>query len=118
MRLGALARHITDELPLLQSRTVKVAGHVLEIRGTCVLVDGVVRELSPAAMATIRALAHRPGIVVSRRDLLNALPGCSSDPHAVETAVLRLRTALGDKQIVSTVVKRGYRLAVDESGVA
>lgn len=34
MRLGALARHITDELPLLQARTVKVAGHLLEIRGT------------------------------------------------------------------------------------
>ena len=120
MRLGALARHITDELPLLQSRTVKVAGHVLEIRATCVLVDGAVRELSPAGMATIRALAHRPGAVVSRRDLLNALPGCGSDTHAVETAVLRLRTALGDKHIVSTVVKRGYRLAVDEypAGVA
>ena len=44
MRLGALARHITDELPLLQSRTVRVAGHALEIRGTCVLVDGVVRS--------------------------------------------------------------------------
>jgi uroporphyrinogen-III synthase len=32
----------------------------------------------------------------------------------VETAVLRLRTALGDRNIVSTVVKRGYRLALDE----
>jgi uroporphyrinogen-III synthase len=52
--------------------------------------------------------------VVARRDLLNALPGCGTDTHAVETAVLRLRTALGDRQIVSTVVKRGYRLAVDE----
>lgn len=114
MRLGALARHITDELPLLQSRTVKVAGHVLEIRGTCVMVDGVVKSLSPAAMATIRALAHRPGDVVSRTDLLDALPGGGTDTHAVETAVLRLRTALGDKHIVSTVVKRGYRLAVDE----
>ena len=60
MRLGALARHITDELPLLQARTVKVAGHLLEIRGTCVMVDGVVKELSPAGMATIRALALRP----------------------------------------------------------
>jgi uroporphyrinogen-III synthase len=114
MRLGALARHITDELPLLQSRTVRVAGHVLEIRGTCVMVDGVVKALSPAAMATIRALAHHPGSVVSRADLLSALPGSGTDTHAVETAVLRLRTALGDKNIVSTVVKRGYRLAVDE----
>lgn len=114
MRLGALARHITDELPLLQSRTVRVAGHVLEIRGTCVLVDHTVKSLSPAAMATIRALAHRPGAVVSRCDLLAALPGTGTDTHAVETAVLRLRTALGDKNIVTTVVKRGYRLALDE----
>ena len=120
MRLGALARHITDELPLLQSRTLTVAGHVLEIRGTCVLVDGVVKELPPAGMATIRALSNRPGYVVSRGELLDALPGGGTDTHAVETAVLRLRTALGDKHIVSTVVKRGYRLAVDEypAGVA
>ena len=111
MRLGALARHITDELPLLQSRTMQVAGHRLEIRGTCVMVDGVVKELSPAGMATIRALAHRPGTVVCRADLLRALPGTGTDTHAVETAVLRLRTALGDKNIVSTVVKRGYRSA-------
>lgn len=113
MRLGALARHITDELPVLQSRTVAVAGHVLEIRSTCVLVDGVVKDLTPADMSAIRALAHRPGNVVSRSDLLNALPGGGTDTHAVETAVLRLRTALGDKQIVATVVERGYRLAVD-----
>ncbi len=66
------------------------------------------------ATATIRALAHRPGDVVSRRTLLGALPGCGTDTHAVETAVLRLRTALGDKNIVSTVVKRGYRLSVED----
>jgi uroporphyrinogen-III synthase len=114
MRLGALARHITDELPLLCARTVRVAGHQLEIRGNCVVVDGVVKPVSPAGMATIRALAHRPGAVVSRNALLGALPGSGTDTHAVETAVLRLRTALGDKNIVSTVVKRGYRLAIDE----
>ena len=114
MRLGALARHITDELPLLCARSTRVAGHLLEIRGTCVLVDGVVKAVSPAGMATIRALAHQPGAVVSRRALLSVLPGSGTDTHAVETAVLRLRTALGDKNIVSTVVKRGYRLAVDE----
>lgn len=115
MRLGALARHITDELPVLLSRSLRVAGHVMDIRGTCVLVDGEVKELSPAGMATIRALALRPGTVVSRHDLLRALPGSGTDTHAVETAVLRLRTALGDKRMVSTVVKRGYRLAVDDT---
>ena len=56
----------------------------------------------------------RPGDVVARNELLRVLPGHSNDPHAVDTAVLRLRTALGDKNIVATVVKRGYRLAIDE----
>ncbi len=87
---------------------------MLEIRGTCVLVDGVVKAVSPAGMATIRALAHRRARWCRATTLLSALPGSGTDTHAVETAVLRLRTALGDKNIVSTVVKRGYRLAVDE----
>src|SRR5208283_4636990 len=112
MRLGALARHITEQLPLLGSCTVTAAGHAVDIRGTCVLVDGSIRLLSPSGMAVLRALAQCPGDVVSRPDLLRVLPGNSNDPHAVDTAVLRLRTALDDKNIVATVVKRGYRLAV------
>lgn len=115
MRLGALARHIAEELPLLGSYTVKAAGHAVDIRGTCVLVDGSIKVLPPSGMGILRALAKRPGAVVSRGDLLRALPGNSNDPHAVDTAVLRLRTALGEKNIVATVVKRGYRLAIDES---
>jgi len=114
MRLGALARHIAEELPLLGSSHVKAAGHLVEIRGTCALVDGSVKSMSGSGMAILRALAHRPGDVVARNDLLRVLPGNSNDPHAVDTAVLRLRTALGDRNIVATVVKRGYRLAIDE----
>ncbi len=115
MRLAALARHIAEELPGLRSRTLQVAGHRIEIRGCDVMVDGTHQSLSPAAMAILRALAHRPGVVVARRELLQTLPGSASDPHAVDTAVLRLRKALGDRNIVATVVKRGYRLAIDES---
>ena len=114
MRLGALARHIAEELPLLGSCNVKAAGHLVDIRGTCALVDGSVKPLSGSGMAILRALAQRPGDVVARNDLLRVLPGNSNDPHAVDTAVLRLRTALGDRNIVATVVKRGYRLAIDE----
>jgi uroporphyrinogen-III synthase len=119
MRLGALARHITEELPLLGSHTVRAGGHAVDIRGTCALVDGSIKLLSGTEMAILRALAQHPGAVVARTDLLRVLPGNSKDPHAVDTAVLRLRTALGDKSIVATVVKRGYRLAInDEPGAA
>jgi uroporphyrinogen-III synthase len=44
---------------------------------------------------------------------MRALPGDSRDGHAVEVAIGRLRTALGDPRMISTVVKRGYRLTVD-----
>jgi uroporphyrinogen-III synthase len=116
MRLGALARHIVDELPGLH--TLRAAGHRIEIRGSRVTVDDTVQSLSPAMMAILRALALRPGSVVARSELLRALPGSAADPHAVDTAVLRLRKALGDRNIVVTVVKRGYRLAIDESSGA
>ncbi len=94
--------------------TVHAAGHLIEIEDGRVLVDGMVKPVPPAALATLRVLAHRPGVVVARDTLLRALPGGGSNTHAVDTAVLRLRTALGDRQIVATVMKRGYRLAVDE----
>lgn len=115
MRLGALARHIVDQLPRLHTHAVHAAGHRIEVRSSCVVVDGVARPVSPAGMATLRALARHPGRVVSRDDLLDALPGNGRSTHAVETAVLRLRNALGDKNIIATVVKRGYRLAVDQA---
>ena len=100
------------------SLAVHAAGHLIEIVDGQVLVDGVTRPVSPAGLATLRVLAHRPGFVVARDALLQALPGRGSTKHAVDSAVLRLRTALGDRTIVATVIKRGYRLAVDEPGAA
>lgn len=111
-RLGSLARHIADELPR-RAAQVRAGGHELSVRGSCVVVDGEVKALSPAGMALVRRLAERPGVVVSRADLLAALPGGSDDPHAVETAIARLRGHLGAPKAVQTVVKRGYRLALD-----
>lgn len=111
-RLGPLVQLLCAELPA-RCRMLPVAGHRLEIRGHAVLVDGRLRPVAPAGMALLRALAHRPGWVVSRADLLRALPGDGRDEHAVETAMARLRTALGTPRLIQTVVKRGYRLALD-----
>jgi uroporphyrinogen-III synthase len=111
-RLGAMVRRLEAEMPA-RVRRLPVAGHVLELRGHAVLVDGELRAVPPAGMALLRALARRPGRVVARGELLRALPGGSGDEHAVETAMARLRSALGRPKLVQTVVKRGYRLALD-----
>ena len=111
-RLGALARLITDELPR-RTHVLRVAGHDTAIRGQAVVVDGELKDLSATGLLLLKLLARNPGRVVSRQEMLAVLPGDSSDTPAVEVAVARLRAALGDSKMVQTVVKRGYRLAVD-----
>ncbi|WP_371528936.1 uroporphyrinogen-III synthase [Streptomyces sp. NBC_01283] len=111
-RLGPLVQVLCQELPS-RARTLPLAGRRVEIRGHAVLVDDELRPVPPAGMSLLRALSRRPGWVVSRAELLRALPGAGSDEHAVETAMARLRTALGAPKLVQTVVKRGYRLALD-----
>jgi uroporphyrinogen-III synthase len=118
-RIGALVRELAVALPARATR-VRVGGRVLELRGQAVLVDDEVRPVPPAPMAVLRALAMDPGRVLSRRMLAGVLRKHSGredtvDAHAVETAVGRLRAALGTPAMVTTVVKRGYRLAVDHS---
>lgn len=116
-RLGPLVQLICRELPA-RARTLPVAGHRVEIRGHAVLVDDELRAVPPAGMALLHTLARRPGWVVARADLLSALPGSGTDEHAVETAMARLRTALGAPRLIQTVVKRGYRLALDPASDA
>ncbi|WAX81982.1 uroporphyrinogen-III synthase [Streptomyces sp. KMM 9044] len=111
-RLGPLVQLLCRELPG-RARSLPVAGHRMEIRGHAVVVDGELRPVPPAGMSLLRALARRPGWVVARADLLRALPGTGRDEHAVETAMARLRAALGAPRLIQTVVKRGYRLALD-----
>ncbi|MFJ8468669.1 uroporphyrinogen-III synthase [Streptomyces swartbergensis] len=111
-RLGPLVQLLCKELPG-RARALPIAGHRVEIRGHAVLVDGDLKPVPPAGMSLLRALSRRPGWVVARAELLRALPGSGRDEHAVETAMARLRTALGTPKLIQTVVKRGYRLALD-----
>jgi uroporphyrinogen-III synthase len=83
---------------------------VLQIRSRVAVLDGEVLPLSPSSLEVLRLLAARRGEVVTRDDVLDVLPGDSRDPHAAEVAVARLREATGRRDLVKTVVKRGYRL--------
>lgn len=113
-RLGSMVRTLTEVLPERAIR-LRVGSRELQVRGQAVLVDGELRPVPPAPMAVLRALAATQGRVVSRQALLAVLPG-GGEEHAVETAVARLRTALGEPRLVQTVVKRGYRLAIEPVG--
>jgi uroporphyrinogen-III synthase len=108
-RLGALIRLVSEYLDQNRVQRFQSAGVELELRGRCVSVDGKIVTLGPSALALFKTLAASRG-VVSRHDLIKCLPE-TPDDHALEVAMSRLRRALGVPGLITTVVKRGYRLA-------
>jgi uroporphyrinogen-III synthase len=112
-RLLAMVKQLETELPSRRNGLTLelVGGHQLLLHGEDVLLDGLEVKLSAAPAAVLQALVTNPGSVVSRKNLLAALPsGQAGSEHAVEMAVARLRAAIGTRA-VQTVVKRGYRLS-------
>lgn len=108
-RMGALVRQVIlrlgEEAPALATPEGE-----LRIRACDATLDHQPLWLSPNGLAVLRRLAREPGRVVSREALLHALPGDSSDPHAAEVAVARLREAVAPRHLVRTIIKRGYVL--------
>jgi uroporphyrinogen-III synthase len=112
-RMGALIRLVCEHLE--QHRVVRLrAGEAtLEVRGRCVDVDGRSVLLGPTALALFRALLASD-TVVSRAELMGCLTE-GRDDHALEVALSRLRRSLAVPGLITTVVKRGYRLNVTRS---
>jgi uroporphyrinogen-III synthase len=109
-RLGALVRLLITHCGENAEGIATPAG-TLRVRATAASLDHAVLPLSPGALAILRELTRDPGRVKSREQLLAVMPGDSDDPHAAEVAVARLRDVVG-KDVIRTVVKRGYALQV------
>lgn len=109
-RLGALVRALVMHYEQVESVALATVAGTLLVRARVAVLDGRVLAVSPSGLAVLRMLARAGGSVVAREDVLAALPGASTESHAVEVAIARLRAALGRKDLVRTVVKRGYRL--------
>jgi uroporphyrinogen-III synthase len=107
-RLGALIRLVCEELGAHHVERYRSGEVVLELRGRSITVDGRPVVLGPNALALLRTLARSDG-VVSRAELIRALPEVLDD-HALEVAISRLRRALEVPGLITTVVRRGYRL--------
>ena len=114
-RLGALVRAMIVHLGHEGSGVLTPAGR-LRVHATSVTIDHELVPLSPTGVCVMRRLSADPGAVVSRGEILTALPGDSIDPHNAEVAIARVREAMGPGAPIRTVVKRGYRLDVLDAG--
>lgn len=105
-RMGALVRTVTEELQARVVRTESPLG-AIELRGRLVRVGDRRIALPPSGALIMKALITAGGAVVPKSELRTMV---GNDDHALEMAIGRLRGALATPGLVTTVVRRGYRL--------
>jgi len=112
----ALVAALVEAMPR-RALQLDLGGRRIELRGQGLVLGGRLVPLQPGPVAVLRALARRPGVVLSAAEIRALVPGWSTvDDHAIEVAVSRLRrsldgTELDGNALVQTVMRRGYRLA-------
>lgn len=115
-RLGSLARCVIGYFGAGGAApTLATSAGMMSMRSGGVVIDGEFIALSRAGASLLGALFDGAGRVLSREEIAKALPRAGQNAHAVEMAVARVREALGTVDIVKTVVKRGYRLTVEDA---
>ena len=116
-RLGSLVRSVVTYFGGGHAPGARTPSGKIELRSTGALIGGRYVPLSRTGVDIFSMLMNAGGAAISREELQYALPRSVASTHAVEVAVARLRDALGDPDIIKTVVKRGYRLNVlDDAG--
>jgi TolB-like protein/DNA-binding winged helix-turn-helix (wHTH) protein/Tfp pilus assembly protein PilF len=96
-------------------RPFRVGDWLVQPTVGCVTRDGRSVKLEPKVMDLLVCLARRPGRVLSREELEEAVwSGTVVGYDALTSAIIKLRKAFGDDSrhpwLIETVSKRGYRL--------
>lgn len=110
-RMGAMIRQVCEHLESERIVRLQTQHGPLALRGSVVEMGERRLELAPVGLAILRALVQARGSVVARERLAASMPG-TTDEHALEVALSRLRQTLGVPGLIATVVKRGYRIDV------
>jgi DNA-binding response OmpR family regulator len=115
-RIRATVRRVRGQAGPTQ-QTVQVGGLTLDPQKMTVTLDGNPVDVTAYEFSILRALAQRPGRVLSREQLLDLAKGSAelSFDRSIDVHVSRLRAKLGDDsrnpKILKTVRGAGYLLA-------
>ena len=115
-RIRATVRRVRGQAGPAQ-QTITVGGLVLDPQRMTVMLDGKPVDVTAYEFSILRALAQRPGRVLSREQLLDLAKGSAelSFDRSIDVHVSRLRAKLGDDsrspKILKTVRGVGYLLA-------
>jgi two-component system phosphate regulon response regulator PhoB len=114
-RAGAILRRTN---PTIGGDTLEYADVEMDLAAHRVRRDGKAVKLGPTEFRLLRYFLERPGRVVSRQQLLEAVWPHSEEIElrTVDVHIRRLRLALGEPDLVRTVRSAGY--ALDSEGLA
>src|SRR5262245_1602638 len=94
-------------------------GRTVDLRlGSVTDAAGQVTTLRPQAAEVLKILAARPGALVTKDELMQAVwPGIAVTDDSLVQCIKEIRQAIGDDehQVITTVVKRGYVLRIEAS---
>ena len=107
-------RRTAPASPVASGRLLSFEGLQIDLDTHAVLRQGALVELTGTEYALLVLLAHAPGKVFSRDDILNHLRGHEADLYtrAVDIVVSRLRKKLEPLDGVRTLRNAGYALAL------
>jgi DNA-binding winged helix-turn-helix (wHTH) protein/cytochrome c-type biogenesis protein CcmH/NrfG len=100
----------------LPPERVRFDAFTLDLSRCILLREGIEIPLRPQAFDLLRYLAERPGRLLSKAELLNAVwPDVTVGEDSLVKCVKNIREALGDhdQRIIKTVRGRGYLFAAD-----
>ena len=104
---------------LLPAQVVRFGPFQLDVRAAELRLNGSKTKLPEQPFQVLTALLEKPGEVVTREELRQRLWGADTFvdfEHGLNTAVKRLREALGDSaenpRFIETLPRHGYRLIV------
>ena len=119
-RIRATVRRVRGQAGPAQ-QTITVGTLVLDSQRMTVTLDGKPIDVTAYEFSILRALAQRPGRVLSREQLLDLAKGSAelSFDRSIDVHVSRLRAKLGDDsrspKLLNTVRGAGYLLAGENS---
>jgi DNA-binding response OmpR family regulator len=112
-RIDAVMRRVSRGRP--QRDRITVGPVVVDLDAHRVTVNAAEIALTHKEYEMLVALAHRPGVVVTREQLLAQVwrTTWTGNVHTIEVHLASLRAKLGDHTLIQTVRGVGYRLRDD-----
>lgn len=82
------------------------------------VLDGQEQRLEPRIAQLLETFCENPGEVLEREELLDRVWGDEGSDEALTQAVSRLRQLLGNRELIRTEPRKGYRLTVEPVAAA